>query len=146
MRCRKIPRDDRGSMIPLVLGCLVITAMLVTVVTDIGSLWLARRSLQATVDGAALAGSRAVDLGAIYSGRSRGPLTLDKPLALAAVRSFVSVSPSAHQLGAQLTRISVSGTTITVRAEASVTPPFLSLLNSRQVRIVAEASAETLAG
>jgi uncharacterized membrane protein len=133
-------------MIPLVLGCLVMTLLLVTVITDVGSMWLARRSLQATVDGAALAGSRAVDLAAIYSGRSRGPLTLDKPLAIAAVRSFVSVSPSAHQLGAQLTRISVSGTTITVRAEASMTPPFLSLLNSHQVTIVAEASAQTLAG
>jgi uncharacterized membrane protein len=134
-------------MIPLVLGCLVITMMLVTVVTDVGSMWLARRSLQATVDGAALAGSREVDLGAIYAGRSRGPLALDKPLALAAVRSFVSVSPSAHQLGGfRLTRINVVGTTVTVRAEATVTPPFLSLLNSHQVRIVAEASAQTLAG
>ena len=51
-------------MIPLVLGMLLITTLLVTVVTDVGSMWLARRSLQATVDGAALAGSRAVDLAA----------------------------------------------------------------------------------
>ena len=62
MSGRRRLRDDRGSMIPLVLGFLLVTTMLLTVVTDVGSMWLARRSLQATLDGAALAGSRAVDL------------------------------------------------------------------------------------
>jgi uncharacterized membrane protein len=134
-------------MIPLVLGFLIITTLLVTVVTDVGSMWLARRSLQAAVDGAALAGSREVDLGAIYSGRSRGPLTLDVPAASAAVRRFMTENPSSRQFRSlRLTRVQVSGSTITVRAQATIAPPFLSLLDSGQVVITAAASAETVAG
>jgi uncharacterized membrane protein len=140
-------KDDRGSMIPLVLGFLIITTMLVTVVTDVGSMWLARRSLQAAVDGAALAGSREVDLGAIYSGRSRGPLTLDVPAASAAVRRFMTENPSSRQFRSlRLTRVQVSGSTVSVRAQATIAPPFLSLFNSGQVVITAAASAETVAG
>ena len=137
--------NDSGSMIPLVLGMVVITTMLVTVVTDVGSMWLARRSLQATVDGAALAGSRAVDLEAIYAGQSRGRLTLDSPAANQAVRDFVAVSPSVRQLRMfRVTAIRVSGSAITVRAQATIRPPFMSLLSAHDVAIVAQASAETI--
>ena len=147
MSGRRRLRDDRGSMIPLVLGFLLITTMLLTVVTDVGSMWLARRSLQATLDGAALAGSRAVDLQAIYSGRSRGPLLLDQAAAVGAVRGFIAQSPSAHQLGSvQIMHITISGATVTVRGQISIHPPFLSLLKSGQVHIQAQASAQTIAG
>ena len=41
--------DDRGSVLPLVIGAVVIVLTLVTVVTDVSTLWLQRRALQATV-------------------------------------------------------------------------------------------------
>jgi len=142
---RRVVGNDAGSMIPLVLGLVLITTLLVTVVTDVGSMWLARRSLQATVDGAALAGSRAVDLAAIYAGQSRGRLTLDSSAAKQAVRDFVAISPSTRQLRSfRVTAIRVSGSTITVRVQATIRPPFISLLSSRDVQIVAQASAETI--
>ena len=137
-------RDD-GSMIPLVLGMVLITTLLVTVVTDVATMWLARRSLQATVDGAALAGSRAVDLGAIYAGQSRGPLRLNAAEAHVAVRNYVAVSPSAHALKSfRITSIQVSESTIRVRAQATVRPPFASLLGTHDVVVAAQASALTV--
>lgn len=136
---------DRGSMLPLVIGMVVVATLLVTVVTDLGTMWLARRSLQATVDGAALAGSRSVDLAAIYAGRSRGPLLLDPAAAKSAVHSFVSVAPSARQLRAfNVTSVVIHGSTITVRAQATIRPPFIALLGNSDVRIVAQASAQTI--
>ncbi len=142
---RRVIANEAGSMIPLVLGMLLITTLLVTVVTDVGSMWLARRSLQATVDGAALAGSRAVDLAAIYAGQSRGRLTLDSSAASQAVRDFVAISPSIRQLRSfRVTAIHVSGSTITVRVQATIRPPFISLLSSHDVQIVAQASADTI--
>lgn len=147
MRIVNLLRAERGSMIPLALGFLIITTTLLTVVTDVGSMWLARRSLQAAVDGAALAGSREVDLAAIYSGRSRGPLLLDAPAAASAVRRFLAQDPSSHGFRSlHLTQVRVTGSTISVRAQATIAPPFLSLLNSGQVVIAAQASAETVAG
>jgi len=141
---RRGSRDD-GSMIPLVLGMVLITTLLVTVVTDVATMWLARRSLQATVDGAALAGSRAVDLGAIYAGQSRGPLRLDAADARLAVRDYVGVSPSARALRSfRITSIQISGSTIRVRAQAIVRPPFASLLGTRDVVVAAQASALTV--
>ena len=137
--------SDAGSMIPLVLGMVVITTLLITVVTDVATMWLARRSLQATVDGAALAGSRAVDLAAIYAGQSRGSLRLNASEANMAVRDYLAASPSSHQLNAfRITTIQIMGATIHIQAEAVVRPPFVSLLGSHNVVIAAQASAETI--
>jgi hypothetical protein len=134
-------------VLPLVIGVVVVVLMLVTVVTDVSVLWLARRSLQATVDGAALAGAQAVDLPSVYAGGAHGDLALDPRAARVAVRSYAAAVPSSRQLTAfRITGIAVAPTTMTVRASAVVRPPFLSWLTGRGVTVVAEAGASTTVG
>ena len=61
-------------------------------------LWLQRRSLQATLDGAALAGAQSVDLPTVYAGGAHGDLRLNATSARAAVRTYVAAVPSSKQL------------------------------------------------
>ena len=139
--------DDEGSVLPLVIGVVVIVISLVTVVTDVSVLWLQRRSLQATVDGAALAGAQAVDLPSVYAGGAHGDLRLDPRAARAAVRGYVAAIPSSRRLASfSLSTVRVATTTVTVRASAVAHPPFLSWVTGTGVTVVAEASARTTAG
>ncbi len=134
-------------MLPLVVVAVVMVTALVTVVTDVGALWLSRRSLQATVDGAALAGARAVDLAAIYAGGSTGDLALDPPAVRVAVRDYTRAIPSVRELaGFRVVSVRVSGAVVTVRANALVRLPFVALVTGRSIVITAEASARTSVG
>jgi uncharacterized membrane protein len=140
-------RDDRGSVLPLVVGVVVLVIGLVTVVTDVSVLWLQRRSLQATVDGAALAGAQAVDLPKVYAGGANGDLALNPKAARAAVRSYVAAIPSSKRLTAfTVARVTVTTATVTVRATAVAHPPFVTWLTGTGVTMVAEASATTTTG
>lgn len=143
---RPRPGDD-GSVLPLVIGVVVLVVSLVTVVTDVSVLWLQRRSLQATVDGAALAGAQAVDLPTVYAGGARGDLLLDPPAVRGAVRAYLAAVPSSRELASfRVTSVRVVSATVTVRAQALAKPPFLSWLTGSGVTVVAEASARTTAG
>jgi uncharacterized membrane protein len=146
---RRVPgmrRNDRGSVLPLIIGAVVVMTMLVTVVTDVSVLWLARRSVQATVDGAALAGAQAVDLPTLYAEGADGDLALDPRAARAAVRTYVRALPSAQlPPGFRIASVTATTTTVTVRAQATVRLPFLSFLTGRGVPVVAEATARNSA-
>jgi uncharacterized membrane protein len=145
-RVRRVRRDDRGSVLPLIIGSLVVMTMLVTVVTDVSVLWLARRSVQATVDGAALAGAQAVDLPTLYAEGADGDLALDPRAARTAVRSYVRALPSSQlPSGLRVASVTATTTTVTVRAQATARLPFLSFLTGRGVPVVAEATARNSA-
>ncbi len=140
-------RDDEGSVLPLVIGVVVIVLGLVTVITDVSVLYLQRRALQATVDGAALAGAQAVDLPTVYAGGAHGDLVLDPRAARTAVSSYVAAVPSTRRLSSfRVTSVRVATATVTVRAQAVVRPPFLSWVTGSGVTVVAEASARTTTG
>ncbi|HET7902602.1 MAG TPA: pilus assembly protein TadG-related protein [Candidatus Nanopelagicales bacterium] len=141
----RLRTDDRGSVLPLVIGVVAIVLTLVTVVTDVSVLWLQRRALQATVDGAALAGAQAVDLPAVYAGGAHGDLALDPRAARSAVRGYVRAVPTTLR-SLRVASVVVSGSRVTVRATAVASPPFLALLTGRGITVVAEASAITTAG
>lgn len=142
MRRLRRRRDDDGSVLPLVIGLVVVVVALVAVVTDAGALWLARRSLQSTVDGAALAGAQAVDLDAVYAGGARGDLALDPASARRAVRAYVRAVPSSRELTAfRVTSIAVVGPEVTVTARTVVSLPFTAYLTGRGVPVTARASA-----
>jgi hypothetical protein len=138
-------RRDDGSVLPLVIGVVVVVLSLITVVTDASVLFLQRRCVQAAVDGAALAGAQAVDLGRVYAGGARGDLVLDPRAARAAVTGYVRALP-ARPAGLRVTSVRVVTATVTVRAQAVVRPPFLAFLTGRGVTVVAEASARTTTG
>ena len=59
-------RDDRGSMTVLTTGVLVVILLVMAVGTAITSVHLDRNRLQSIADGAALAGSQALDVAALY--------------------------------------------------------------------------------
>jgi uncharacterized membrane protein len=142
IRARRVVTGTHGSVLPLIIGSVVVMTMLVTVVTDVSVLWLGRRSLQATVDGAALAGAQAVDLSAVYADQAVGDLALDPRAARTAVRSYTRGLPSAQRLpGFRVTGVTVAATSVQVRAAATLRLPFLSFLTGRGVPVVAEASA-----
>lgn len=141
----RLSRDDSGSVLPLVIGAVVIVLTLVTVVTDVSALWLQRRALQATVDGAALAGAQAVDLPSVYAGGAHGDLRLDPRGARTAVTRYVRAVPTTLR-SLRVSSVTVTGTTVTVRATALASPPFLSLLTGRGITVVAEATAANSAG
>ena len=139
--------DDAGSVLPLVIGVVVIVVALVTVVTDVSVLFLHRRALQATVDGAALAGAQGVDAAAVYAGGARGDLRLDPVRARADVRAFVRAAPAARALpGFRIAAVRVQAATVTVTASSVASPPFLAFLTGHGVTVVAEASARTTVG
>ena len=143
----RVRRSDDGSVLPLVIGAVVIVLSLVTVVTDVGVLWLQRRSLQATLDGAALAGAQSVDLPTVYAGGANGDLKLNASSARAAVRTYLAAVPSSKQLTSfRLTQVRIVTTTITVRGTAVAHPPFLSWITGNGVTITAQASARTTTG
>lgn len=120
---RRLRCDDRGSVLPLIIGAVVVMTMLVTVVTDVSVLWLARRSVQAAVDGAALAGAQAVDLRTLYAHGADGDLALDPRAARSAVRRYVRALPSAQlPSGFGVASVTATSTTVSVRAEATVQP------------------------
>lgn len=79
-------RDDRGTVIPLILGFALI-ALLVTLGVTVASIaFLAQRNLQGVCDGAALAASDSVDEGTVFGGGT----VSDLPLSQAGVRSAVA--------------------------------------------------------
>jgi uncharacterized membrane protein len=142
----RVRRDDRGSVLPLIIGSVVVMTLLVAVVTDVSVLWLARRSVQASVDGAALAGAQAVDLPTLYAEGADGDLALDPRAARAAVRSYVRALPTAGlPTGFRVSSVDATAVTVSVRAEATVRLPFLSFLTGRGVPVVAEATARNTA-
>jgi uncharacterized membrane protein len=136
------PRGDDGSVLPLVVGAVVVVLLLVGVVTDTSVLWLQRRALQSTVDGAALAGAQAVDLASVYAGGAHGDLTLAPAAVRRAVRRYLAATPSDDDLPHfRLTSTTVDGSVVTVAASSTVTLPFTTLLSGRGVVVRADASA-----
>lgn len=134
-------RGDDGSVLPLVIGFVVVVLLLVGVVTDTSVLWLRRRAVQSTVDGAALAGAQAVDLGAVYAGGAHGDLPLASTAAVRrAVRRYLAATPS-DATGFRLTSTTVRGSVVTVEGRSTVSLPFTSLLTGRGVTVRADASA-----
>lgn len=140
---RRLRHDDTGSVLPLVIGFVVVVLLLVGVVTDSSVLWLRRRALQSTVDGAALAGAQAVDLDAVYAGGARGDLPLASTATVRrAVRRYLAATPSDDRLpGFRLTRTAVDGSVVTVAARSTASLPFTTLLTGRTVVVQADASA-----
>lgn len=135
-------RGDDGSVLPLVIGFVVVVLLLVGVVTDTSVLWLQRRALQSTVDGAALAGAQAVDLQAVYAGGAHGDLPLASTATVRrAVRRYLAATPSDDRLPAFRATTSVGGSVVTVAGRSAVSLPFTTLLTGRRVTVRADASA-----
>lgn len=112
---------DRGSVMLLALGFIVICLLAVAVVVDASAMFLRHRSLQSVADGAALAGAQAIDLEAYYRRGADYRVQLDPLQVHRAVQEYVrSAAPS----GATLESVELVGRTVIVRMRTEVRPPF----------------------
>lgn len=115
----RLRRDD-GSVLVLALGFIVICVIAVAVVADASTVFLARRSLQARADSAALAGAQAIDLEAYYSQGASARITLDPSRVRAAVERHVRRAPG----DGRLIGVSLRGDQVVVSMSDRVRPPF----------------------
>ena len=111
--------DERGSIMVLTLGFIVICVIAVAVVVDASTVFVQRRALQAAVDSAALAGAQAIDLEDYYARGAADGVRIDPVAARSAVTRQIR---SASQV--RLEAVRIEGGEVIVRASTSVTPPF----------------------
>lgn len=113
-------RRDEGSILILSLGFIVICILALAVVVDASSVFLARRSLQAQADAAALAGAQAIDLDAYYSSGASPRIRLDPRRIRSAVERQVRRDPG----DARLVSVSLRDDVVIVAMRDRVRPPF----------------------
>lgn len=128
---------ERGSIMVLTLGFIVICVLAVAVVVDASSVFLQRRSLQAAVDAAALAGAQAIDLDDYYVRGAAQGIRLDPVAVNTAVRDYL-----ARTEGVRFESVRIEGGEVVVRARSRVRPPFSGWLTpSGAHTLTAEAGA-----
>ncbi len=144
----RLRRDESGQILLLVLIFFLIAAALVMVVTDVSKVYLAKRSLASTADGAALAAAQAIDRSAFYRDGASGELRLDPVAAEAAVQSYAERNNLAGRftdLTFDAPRVVGGGDTVSVRVHCRVVLPFTGFFTggARSINVAAEASAQT---
>lgn len=146
MRLRRshVVADDRGSVLILALGFLAILITAVAVVTDVTSIYLQRRSLAALADGAALAGSQAVDLSAYYRRGAGAGLAPDRGRVRGVVLDYLGTS-GVGVPGFRIDSVRVEGRTVLVDLRREARAPFSGLLGATFAMRV-EAGAQMLLG
>ena len=120
MNVHRTLREDRGSVLILSLGFIVVCIIAVAVVVDASTVFLARRALQAQADAAALAGAQAIDIGEYYANGASPRIRLDPAAVGGAVRGHVQRAEG----GAHLDGVSLRDQEVVVRMSDSVRPPF----------------------
>jgi hypothetical protein len=89
---RPAPGDDRGSTIPLILGCYLIAFLFVAGAVLASDVFNRQRALQSVCDGAAIAASNAVDPGAARATQLGSTLPLEA--VQQAVTSYLRADPA----------------------------------------------------
>jgi uncharacterized membrane protein len=147
----RVKRDDSGQLLLLVLVYFLIGAAIVMVVTDISKVYLARRALASTADGAALAAAQSIDRTAFYRDGASGELRLDPQVAETTLRSYAERNGLAVRFtdfSFDAPQVIDGGTTVSVRLHCQVTLPFTGFWTggARSIRVDAEAGAQTATG
>lgn len=134
-------RDDRGSVLVLALGFIVVCIIAVGVVVDASSVFMARRALQSQADAAALAGAQAIDVDEYYANGASPRIRLDHAAVGGAVRAHVARAGGP----ARLDGISLRDQEVIVRMSDTVRPPFSGWLTpSRSYTLTVDAGATLL--
>jgi hypothetical protein len=116
-------KDERGQMTVLILGFTAVVLLMIVVVTDISKVYLVRRDLDATADGAVLAA--ADGLAAIYAQPSAGEnAQLDPDEARRLTAEYLDSVGASDRFAGLDWSADVTGTTVTVHLTSSVDLPF----------------------
>ena len=121
---RRCSGDD-GQLLLLVLVYTVIAGLLVTVVVNLSTAYLHRRSLVAAVDGAALSAANQPDLARVYRG-GNDALPLSDEGTTDAVEQYVDDARLEERFdGFEVVDVVTDGRTVTVTFAATVRMPLL---------------------
>lgn len=132
-----LQRDERGSVLLLGIGMIVVGILAVAVAVDVSAAFLQRRALMSLGDSAALAGAQSIDLDSYYAnGASIG--TRLSPVAVAsAARRQVGIARGSDEIAIE--SITTDGVTVRVRLSEQLRLPFFGSLRSDRVRIESSA-------
>jgi Flp pilus assembly protein TadG len=137
--------EDAGSVMLLMIFLALIVVGLITVVTDVSTVFLAQREMQSTADGAALAAAQQADLQAIYTGDLGAQLPLSREQATTAINEYAAnqsripheCSAATYQVvdgldaaGNARSGVQLDGQTVRVELTCKVPLPFISLVTS----------------
>ncbi len=141
---RSVPvRDDRGSVLLLGAGLLVVCVLVLTVLADASVALLQRQRLQAFADGAALAGAQAIDLPAYYVAGASSSTRLDTRRVGAVASDHLEDSLAGTAVaGLVVERIWSDGKQVVVTLRAPLDLPFLADLFPGDVRVESWAQLE----
>lgn len=120
---RGSPRDEQGSITPLIVGLAVVVAMLVAVVTDASAAYLRREDLDAVADAAALAATDGLQGDAAYTDGLSGTLVIDPDSARVYVEDYLRGSGALDRFGSLTWTVSVVEGAVVVRVRASMSLP-----------------------
>lgn len=124
---RESASNDRGSVLILGLGVVVISLLALIVGIDASAAFLQRRALVALADASALAGAQGIDLDSYYREGASGATSLDAGSVSARVTGFIAQADPIE--GMRLERIVTDGRSVAVRLSAPLRLPFLSALD-----------------
>lgn len=134
---RDVATDERGSILVLSLGFIILCILAIAVVVDASTVFIQRRALQGVVDSAALAGAQAIDVDVYYERGATQGLVLSPGGVQRAVSGHLRTASNIR-----LEAVSLDGDTVVVRASTRVRPPFSGWLTpSGTHTLTAEAGA-----
>lgn len=113
-------RDDEGSVIPLVLGMVLVAALVTFAVVVTAAGFVAQRDLQSFCDGAAVAAAQPGD-DEVFAGQQAGYLPIDRAAAQARVDEYAAGGGLPR--GFQWARVTESGDHVTIACHAHVVLP-----------------------
>jgi Flp pilus assembly protein TadG len=123
---RRPARDDRGSVLVLGLGVVVVALIAVGMAVDASRLFLARRSVASLADGAALRGAHDLDLTTLYASGAADTLPLSARQVERDVAAYVSAQSAANGLqGVRVVRVLVRDGSVEVTLALTERVPLL---------------------
>ncbi|RKS72681.1 putative Flp pilus-assembly TadE/G-like protein [Motilibacter peucedani] len=140
-------RGDDGSITPLLLGFVAILVGLVAVITDSSAAFLARRSLVAASDGAALYAAGALDRDRLYD-ESLTRLPIEARSARSRATAYLARTDlDEHYRSVRVRSVDLDpgATSVTVELTATVALPFVGRISGgrRTLRITASSTAHS---
>lgn len=129
--------EDRGSVLILGIGWVVVCLLALAVMTDVTAAFLQRRHLMAIADAAALAGAQAIDLDAYYAEGARVGTRLSPAQVAAAARSHALAYGDVPWMSVD--SVVSDGVTVRVALSAPLQLPFFDGIRDEVVRVAGTA-------
>lgn len=115
--------DQRGSVLPLILGCVLVLSVLVAVVVDASAAYLRRQELDSVADAAALAATDGLQGEAVYTQGLGRRATIDPAAARSYVAGYLRDSGAARSYPGLRLHVTTTSDTVVVHLSARLHLP-----------------------